>query len=802
MKYSYNWLKELSGTKKTPEQLVELLTMKAFEVEGIGKVGEGLEGVVVGKILDIQKHPNADKLQLTKVDIDGKKLDIVCGAHNIKVGDKVPVATVGTKLPNGLEIKPAEIRGEKSEGMLCAEDELGLGNDHGGILILDEDAKLGNEVSEELKLEDNIFEIKVLPDRAHDALSHVGMAREICALEGRTFKYDSKKLPSKKGKKLTVEIKDKNLCPRYMGAIIENITVQDSPAWAKNMLKKLGLKPINNVVDATNYVMLELGQPLHAFDASQIANRESQIEIIVRRAKDGEEIKILDGSIKKLTKDDLVIADHKKALAIAGVMGGEGSGITAETKTVIMEAANFAAASIRKTKTRLNLQTDAAYRFEKDIDPNLAELAMARVLEIIKMFGGETVELSDVYPKEVAPWKIKLDLDYINNLLGEKIEKKAVSKILESLGLRVAGYGSQITVTVPTFRIDLKTQEDLIEEIGRVYGYEKIAAVAPKADIQVAPANEKRSFERQVKNILVGNGFSEVYSYSFYSAQDAGLAQFGTIKHLELQNPMNPEQALMRVSLIPNMLKNIRENLKNFKDFRIFESGRVYWSNGSVLPRERRMIVGAVVLEKDKKAENFYAIKGYVDNILNRLGIENQYYDDFDATPVETFDSLWHAGRRGEIKIDGPAYAEASAGKHDHPIGFLGEINPIVLVDFDIHKRVAMFEFDLDALQRDVKIEKEYKAIRKFPTSTRDLSMIAAEKIKVSDIQKNIKKAGEKLILDVQLFDVFEKDGKTSFAFHIEFGADRTLESKEVDETMQKIISALESNLKLEVRKG
>lgn len=654
---------------------------------------------------------------------------------------------------------------------------------------------------------DTIIEIDVLANRSHDALSHVGMAREIAALEGRILKVEvSSQLKLNRGeistKRLKIEIKDKKLCSRYIGAIMENIEVKESPAWVKVRLQALGIRPINNIVDATNYVMLELGQPMHAFDFNKLANDEriksELVRIIVRRAKEGEEIKLLDDTVKKLTSDDLVIADPEKALAIAGIKGGADAEISEATKAIVLEAANFNPTAVRKSRMRLGLPTDASLRFEKEIDPNLAEPAMARVLEIIEMSGGKTQEIADVYPVKARPWKIKLNLDHVNKLLGENVPAATVKKILTSLGLKTSGAGKILTVAIPTFRIDLKTQEDLIEEIGRIYGYEKIKSQAPKVNLQAALANAQRLFERQVKNILVGSGFSEVYNYSFYSVRDAGLAQLGTIKHLELENPMNPDQTLLRVSLIPKMLENIRENLKYFNDFRIFETGRVYWSDDTLLPREKRMLVGAIILDTrnsqldTREAKSFYEAKGHVDNLLNKLGLKNFYYDDFNAGPIETFNVLWHEGRRAEVKLEG----------HKHNIGFLGEINPLILADFDIHKRVACFEFDLDALRRDIKIEKEYEQISKYPTVMRDISMIAAGIIKVADIVKLMKEAGGKLIMDVHMFDIFKKEGKTSYAFHIEFGADRTLESKEVDALMQKIISALEKDLKVEVRKG
>jgi phenylalanyl-tRNA synthetase beta chain len=807
MKFSYNWLKELSGTKKSPEQLAELLTMKAFEVEGVNKLGNNLESVVVGKILEINKHPNADKLQLTKVDVETKKLDIVCGAWNIKVGDMVPVALVGTKLPNGMEIKEAEIRGEKSFGMLCAEDELGLGKDHNGIIILDKNAKIGENAAKALGLDDTLMEIDVLANRGHDALSHVGMAREICAIENRQYNHLEVRLPSKKSRILQVEIKDNKLCSRYIGVVINNIKIGQSPMWMQNKLRAVGLRPINNIVDATNYIMLETGQPMHAFDNEKLKAKSGKLDIIVRRAKSGEKIKLLDETEKELTIDDLVIANESKALALAGIMGGEDSGISSDTETIVLEAANFNAQAIRKTRQRLGLMTDSSLRFEKEIDPNLAELAMARAVQIISAMGGKTEGVVDIYPTKVKPWKIKLDLGYVNRLLGENIPPSMVKKILNSLELKTAGNGGNITVAIPTFRIDLKTQEDLIEEIGRIYGYEKIKPLSPMAPVKTAPTNEQRSFERVIRRILVGSGFSEVYNYSFYSQKNANLAELGSIKHLELENPANPDQQLMRVSLVPGLLKNIAENLKRYKELEIFEIGRVYWPafakvsvgkiNNETLPEEKRILIGAMVLEtKEKETKKkdsiFYEIKGCADILLKRLGFDDYYYDTFDAVPSDTPLSLWHEGRSAQIKIEGT----------ENKIGFIGEINPLVLINFDIHERVAIFEFDLEELREVSQQEREYLPIRRYPEVLRDISMVTQGNILVDEILQAIQKAGGNLVLDTDLFDIFDfEDGSSSYAFHIIFGADRTLINEEVDHLMEKISNSLEKDLGIKIRK-
>ena len=583
MKYSYNWLREISGTKLSLEELTQCITMHALEIEGVEKIGSDFENFVVGEILEITPHPNADKLQLTKVSVgpslpaslpEGERgngndltLVIVCGAKNIAVGDKVPVALVGAKMVNGLEIKAAEIRGEKSFGMLCALDELGLGSDHAGILLLEKNLKNGTPLKEILGQDDYILEIKVLPDRAHDAVSHVGLAREISALTGSEieFDYEGLKLAKKKTTRLKIALENKDLCSRYLAAKLDNVKIEKSPQWISARLESCGIRSINNVVDVTNYVMLELGQPLHAFDFAEIETG-GVAEIIVRSAKANEEIIILDGSVKKLSSDDIVIASKKGALALAGVMGGKGSGVSEKTTSIVLEAATFAPALIRKTKNKFGLQTDAALRFEKGLDPNIAEKAMVRVIEILTHITDAKLDgIVEQYPAPVKPWTVRLDLNYVNSLLGEDVPVSVSKKILLSLGFGVKNAGKSFLVSVPTFRLDVLTPEDLIEEIGRIYGYEKITPTAQLVSIKPPAINEQRVFVRKVKNVLVGQGFSEVYNYAFYSQKDSENARLQTFKHLELEAPGNLEQTILRVSLIPNLLKKCSGKFKTHK---------------------------------------------------------------------------------------------------------------------------------------------------------------------------------------------------------------------------------------------
>lgn len=805
MKYSYNLLKKLSGTKKNPKQLAELLTMKSFEVESISEFGKELRNVVVGKIIELKKHPNADKLRVAKVLASEKLAEmktIVCGANNIKIGDKVPVALPGTKLPGG-EIKEVEIRGVRSHGMLCAEDELGAGKDHSGVMILSQKAKIGEKITKVLGFDDFVLEIKILSNRGHDALSHVGMAREICVLEGRKFSYDFKKIKksNNKGKLLKVKIQGKDICPRYIG-VLANVEIKESPEWMKLALEALGLNPINNVVDATNYVMMELGQPMHAFDFSKLKNEtSSDVNIVVRSAKEKEKITLLDETVKELSGEDIVVANNERVLALAGIMGGKDSGVSEDTKKIVLESANFNPAQIRKTGIKFGIKTESELRFEKGIDPNLAESAMARMIEILSETSElEILEISDNYLSKLKPWKIKLNIEYVEKLLGEKISQKDISKILNLLEIKTKTRGKVLECEIPTFRLDLETQEDLIEEIGRIYGYENIRSQIPMVPLQSPKISNPNKFERLVKDILVGNGFSELYNYSFYSKMDAGLSDMTGIKHLELANPMNPDQDLLRTSLIPNILKNIRDNINEFEKMAVFEAGKVYWPNGGVLPEEKTMLIGATTTRKRSKkekerenAKSFYEIKGQVSSLLKRVGIANFYYDDFEAVPRRTPISLWHGGRFAEIKIE----------ESGESFGCVGEINPIILVNFGIHERVAMFEFEMDKLLEISREELEFVPLQKYPISIRDISMVSDDAdVRVDDILRTIQKSGGEIVLDVDLFDIFDfEDGTTSYAFHIIFGSNKkTLEGAEIDDFMKKIRENLEREWKMKVR--
>lgn len=710
MKYSYNWLKKLSGTKKSSEKVAEDLTMHCFEI---------------------------DKIEKNK--------------------------------------------------------------------------------------DDAVLDIKVLPDRSHDCLSHVGMAREIAVLEEKKIDYDfdGLKLSSVKTRysvspRLRIKIEDKKLCPRYLAAIMKDVKVKESPLWLKNELQNCGINSINNVVDATNYVMLEIGQPLHAFDFNKLASRErtesDSVRMVVRRAKDKEKIELLDGVVKELTSDDLLITNGETPLAIAGIKGGKVAEVTSKTETLILEAANFNSTAIRKTRVRLGIRTEASDRFEKDIDPNLAEKALVRVAEILeKIAGGKMAEVADVYPNPIKPWKIRLGLDYVSGLLGENIPVKDAVRILRLLEVDVKMPGSKsasLECVISTFRLDLKTPEDLIEEIGRIWGYEKIKPQPLTGKVIPAVQNKTVFFERKIKENLAGLGFDEMYNYSFYSEKDVNGCGLGEIKHLELANPQNPDQKYVRASLIPNIIKNVYENLKNFQEFRLFEIGRVYFPTDG-FPKEKRMLAMAQILEEDRASDTFLILKGAMEDLLESFGMNKNLVSVAEPKSPEGF---WHPVRSAEIKINSHTKDLFACQLDSRPeyfgvgvkesVGHIGEINPAILKNYRIKKKIAVAEIDLENLRKVTEKEEiTYQPIRKFPIVSRDISLLAGRNLTVAEISEQIKKSGGDLVIAIELFDIFEKNNETSLAFHIDFGAEnKTLESREADEAMKKIISDLERKLKVEVR--
>ncbi len=641
---------------------------------------------------------------------------------------------------------------------------------------IEEVKKIGN---------DFVLDIDVLPNRAHDCFSHIGIAREIAVILNRKLEIPKKQeLKKIKGKlsPINLKIKCPKLVPRYSAIVIEGIKVKQSPQWLKQKLKTVGIRSINNIVDLTNYIMLETGQPIHAFDYNKIQEQK----IILRQSKKGERVITLDNIEHNLDKGMLVMEDKLRLIDLVGIMGGKLSEVDAKTKNIVLQAGNFDRKNIYQTVKNLNHSTDASDIYTQGIDPNLTIFSLERAYFLLNKFcDGKIVQIIDIYPKRVFPKKIKLDLDYTEKLLGIKIPQKQIIKILKSLGLKIIRIGSaQLEVEIPTFRMDISIPEDLIEEIGRIYGYQKIPNIFPNVSLIPPKKNLEILWENIIKDNLKEARFSEVYNYSFVGEEIIEIFKWKDKEIIEIENPISVEQKYLRPSLIPNLLQNVKENLKYYKEVKIFELGKIFLKPNL----EKRMLTGIIT------GEVFYQIKGVVDLLLNKLGISNIWYDEFQSTPEESKLNIWHSEKQAEIKID------------NQEIGFLGEIHPQILEKLKIKGGVTVFDIDFEQLQKLTTDEHQYQPISSYPAAVRDLAILVPLKTKVIDVLNIINLAGGKLVRDVDLFDIYEGEEieglKKNLAFHIIYQAeDRTLSSKEIDEIHWKIIKALEENMEWEVRK-
>ncbi len=758
-----------------PEKLAEILTFHSFEVESVEPFLNSLDKIVIGKILEIKKHPNADKLQLTKVNIGKKVLSIVCGANNIKEGQIVPVALVGAIIQK-TEIKETEIRGIKSEGMMCSERELGLGEDHAGIMILPDNFKIGNALKDELK-SDYILNIDILPNRQSDCLSHWGLAKEILAVLGKENKVnlETKIIEDKKIKiknLVSVEVQDKLICPRYMAGMMENIKIESSPIWLKLRLIAAGLKPINNIVDITNYVMFETGQPLHAFDSEKLFDDKSgKKKIIIRSAKQGEKFFALDGNNYNLANGDIVIADSKGAIALGGIIGGGDSEISDSTKAIVLESANFNYSNIRNVSKRLGLKTEAVSRFGAGLDPNLAELGLKRAMHLIqKIIGAKVVSgVVDVYSKKSQPKKINFDLKRANSMLGVEIPKKEALKIFKNLGFKTKDSKKTIIVEVPTIRRDINLFDDLVEEVGRIYGYEKIKPLAPYGYFPAPTENEEFNFEHLVKNIFVQAGYSEIQNYSFVSEKDLEIFGFPKDKAIKPINPVSEECAYLQPDVIINLIKSAGKNLRNFASLRNFEINKAF----NVDKEYKEIAVIVVGKSFSEKNKGFYEIKGLAEFLLSSVGL-----NDFKFI---------------EHEKGGHILAVIESGKEK--IGNISEINFKILENYKISSRVFVLKFDYDKLKQLVILDREYCELPKYPAIERDISILANYSVKADELQNIIESAGGNLLEDSDLIDIYEPENfeeKVSYTFRLIFRSnERTLEGKEVDNLMANIIHAL-----------
>lgn len=834
MKFSYNWLKEYVDIKHTPEELAEILTMRAFEAEGVENLGKGLEGVVVGEIIAIRKHPNADKLNIAKVDAGEIKLrQIVFGQMaKMEVGFKVPVALASTILPGNKKIDRIEMRGELSEGMLCLDQEIGLAKEGVSIKFFGKDVKNGTLIIDALNIRDAMIDLSILPDRAHDALSYWGLAQEIAAVLGKKLKrgiYENSKFVLKEDKTinvkrtLMVENTDKELCRRYSARVIKNISVAPSPDWLQAKLEASGIRPINNLVDIGNYVMLETGQPLHIFDLDKIESVSVRAEepevscpvkkIIVRRAKKDENILALDGKEYQLDNSILVIADEKKALAIAGIMGGESSAVGNGTKNIVIEAANFEPVNIRRSSTSLGLASDSSYRFQREPDKNLTVLALDRAAELINdIAGGQLVSgVSDIYPVKTKPRNIKFEFGKIEKILGVKVPLKKTVKIFTDLGFKVKARGKNLLeVTVPTRRLDIVGPIELVREVARIYGYDNIKSARPSVDLALPAMNFSATKQIEVKKNLAAIGFTEVYNYSFIG--DKEIAHIGgDVNHYwELANPLSPEHKYLRKNLLPGLLNDISGNSKISagRDIKIFEIGNVFSKFSHCLlehhnlsevekakepveTHEKIMVSGAIWSKSGEAI--YYEIKNALEIILGRFSIK-----DISFMPLErqiAHFPVWHLKRTAAVEIKGEA------------IGILGEIDPKITANFGIEGRVGAFNLNFEKLLNIIQSTRPiYSPVSKFPSARIDLAIIVVKRILWKQIEDTVVGAGNGLVKEVELFDIYEGKNiapdKRSLAFHIAFqSSERTLKDEEVKKVTDKIIERLQNNFGAILRK-
>jgi len=793
MKISYNWLKQFLKIDWKSDEIAALLTDLGLEVEIVEKyqsVKGGLEGIVVGHVLTCVKHPNADRLKVTTVDLgDGVPVQIVCGAANVAAGQKVPIATIGSVLydkdGNPFTIKKGKIRDEESNGMICAEDELGLGESHDGIMVLDANLKPGTAVAKVFKIEnDEIFEIGLTPNRA-DAMSHLGTARdlragliqsgvntELITPSVSNFRIDKRTL------KIDVDVKDSKLAPRYCGVTISGVKVKPSPEWLKNRLKSIGLNPKNNIVDVTNYVLHELGQPLHAFDASKITGK-----VTIKTLPAGTKFTTLDDVERTLHEEDLMICDNNGPMCIAGVFGGKNSGVTENTTNIFLESAYFNPVSIRKTAKRHGLSTDASFRFERGIDPTITEYALKRAALLIQeVAGGEiTSDVIDIYPKKIEDFPVFLNFAKTAKLIGQELPKEIIKKILASLDIKVnsvtdAGLG----LTIPAYRVDVQREIDVIEEILRVYGYNNISFTKK---LNATVANSSRTEDYKVQNI-VGNqlnsqGFHEMMANSLTSPEYIALTNMLQEEHnVAMLNPLSNDLSVMRQSLLFSGLEAVSYNInRRNSDLKLFEFGKSYHKFGSDFTENKHLTLFVSGNRNDEswidavKPSGFFLFKGYIDAILSRLGLEK-----VRTQPVQS-----------DVFAEGVALFVGEELLVEY-----GTVKKSILKHFDIKQEVLFADFNWNVVLKLVSNKIRFAEIPKYPEVRRDLALLLDENVAFDAIYKIARQTEKSLLKDIRLFDVYLgknlPEGKKSYAisFTIQDNA-KTLTDEQIDKVMNKL---------------
>jgi phenylalanyl-tRNA synthetase beta chain len=805
MRISYNWIKQFLKLDKPSNEIAEILTDLGLEVEGIEtyeSIKGGLKGVVVGEVITCEKHPDADRLKVTTVDIgNGTVLNIVCGAPNVAAGQKVPVATIGTKVfdkeGHPFEIKKGKIRGQESHGMICAEDELGLGNNHDGIMVLDADLTVGTPLSEVLEVEnDEVFEIGLTPNRA-DAMSHWGVARDLRA--GLLQRNSATELitPSvtnfrvdKRTLKIDVDVVDAKLAPRYCGLTISGVNVKPSPQWLQNKLKAIGLTPKNNIVDVTNYVLHELGQPLHAFDAAKISGK-----IIVKTVPADTKFTTLDDVERTLHEEDLMICDEKGPLCIAGVFGGKESGVTEHTQSIFLESAYFNPVSIRKTAKRHGLSTDASFRFERGIDPNITEYALKRAALLIKeLSGGEiTSDIIDVYPKRIEDFPVLLNYEKVNKIIGQEIPRETIKKILVSLDIKVnsvsdAGLG----LTIPSYRVDVQREIDVIEDILRVYGYNQINF---SKKVNASMSNASRTEDYKVQNIIAellnAQGFHEMMANSLTAPDQVDAVSGEHSQVVQMLNPLSNDLSVMRNDMLYSALEAVSYNL-NRKNLRLkfFEFGKTYHNIDNTYQEHKHLtltMTGSKQAEfwsSASKPSDFFQFKGYIIQILERLGISSYRHEPLQHKNVAEGVSL---SLQNKVLVT------------------FGTVSKKLVKQFDIKQEVFFADFNWDLVLSTLQNKLKFKEIPKYPEVRRDFALLLDETVSFQSLYEIAKQTEKQLLTDVNLFDVYQgnqlPEGKKSYALSFTLqDTNKTLTDEQIDKVMKKLLAAFENEFQASLR--
>lgn len=789
MLVSYNWLKQYTNVEDNANELAEKITRGGIEVEGVEYLAEEISGVVVGYVESKEKHPDAEKLNVCQVNVgEEENLQIVCGAPNVDAGQYVIVAKVGAKLP-GIKIKKAKLRGVESQGMICSLGELGLSksvvpkNYQEGIYVFETEQELGSDVVELLGLNDYILDLSITPNRA-DALSMRGLTYELGALYSNKVDFkDVEKEENYEATSLQVAI-ESDSCRNYVGQVVKNVEVKDSPLWLQTRLMNSGIRPINNIVDITNYVLLEFGQPMHAFDKDLVGDK-----IVVRDAKEGEVLETLDGEERKLQSTDLVITDGTRAIALGGVMGGKNTEVSEKTKNIILESAYFNPTSVRRTSAAHGLRSDSSARFEKGIDPNMQKAALARAVELIlELCPNAVVESSVGVVNKEEEKVVEILTSYINNYLGITLSTQEIVAILEGLSFTVEVTGENLVVKVPTRRPDISIKQDLVEEVIRIYGYDNLASTLPKfSKTTKGGLTYSQRMVRDLRGLYASLGFNDTINYSLVSEEEATGYTLEDHHKVRLLMPMTETHSTLRQSLIPGLLNTVQYNVaRKQKDLKLLEIGRVFFGSGddNIQPKETLYLSAALTGEervtkwlKESSTLDFFAAKGYLEVVFERLGLEEKV-----TYKKSTLEGM-HPGRFAEVYLE------------EKRIGFIGEVHPQVADKLGLNT-TYVFEINLDEVISESKVKPKYEEVTKYPEITRDIAMLVDVKDEYQNIYNVIESVNSKLITNVELFDLYAGAellaGKKSLALTITYSdKQKTLTDEEVTAVHEKVLAAL-----------